>query len=164
VWPELDVWLISFFLLLIYGLIARWAGLRSGLIKNEKKTLSIWQRVMLGARLILHPALVEESIFRGLLLPPPTGTLITPSMLAWVIFSGLLFILAHPINSLMLKPHTRSVFTHPIFLTLAGFLAICTSVLYWISASLWPAVLFHWIVVYLWMTRFGGFSTLSRHT
>jgi predicted Abi (CAAX) family protease len=164
VWPGLDVWLTSLLLLLIFGLIARWQGLRSGIIREEKTTLSTWGRVLLGARLLLHPAVVEESIFRGLLIPSPTDTSITPTVLAWIILSWLLFILAHPINSLILKPQTRAVFTHPVFLILAGLLAICTSALYWISASLWPAILFHWIVVFVWMTRFGGLSNLSRQT
>lgn len=164
VWPERDAWLISFFLLMIYGLIARRVGLRSGLIKEEKATISIWGRVTLGARLLLHPAVVEESIFRGLLIPSPADTSMTPSVLAWIILSWLLFILAHPINSLILRPQTRAVFTHPVFLILAGLLAIFTSALYWISASLWPAILFHWIVVFVWVTRFGGLSRLSRQT
>lgn len=164
VWPGLDVWLTSILLLLIFGVIARWQGLRSGIIREEKTTLSTWGRVLLGARLLLHPAVVEESIFRGLLIPSPTDTSITPTVLAWIILSWLLFILAHPINSLILKPQTRAVFTHPVFLILAGLLAICTSALYWISASLWPAILFHWIVVFVWMTRFGGLSYLSRQT
>jgi predicted Abi (CAAX) family protease len=164
VWPGLDVWLTSLLLLLIFGLIARWQGLRSGIIREEKTTLSTWGRVLLGARLLLHPAVVEESIFRGLLIPSPADTSITPSILAWIILSWLLFILAHPINSLILRPQTRAVFTHPVFLILAGLLAIFTSALYWISASLWPAILFHWIVVFIWMTRFGGLSNLSMQT
>jgi predicted Abi (CAAX) family protease len=162
--PGGELWLISLILLYIYGLIARWAGLRAGLIKAQKTKLSTWQQVLLGARLFVHPALVEESIFRGLLMPPPTGSSLTPSMLVWIVLSWFLFILAHPINSLILRPRTRPVFTSPVFLSLAGFLAICTSALYWISASLWPAVLFHWIVVFLWMTNFGGFSIHSSKT
>ena len=130
----------------------------------EKPSLSAWQSILLGARLLLHPAFTEESLFRGLLLPPPTGLPLKPSVMFWFVLSCLLFILAHPLNSLTLRRETRSVFMHPVFLTLAGIMAICTSVLYWISASLWPAILLHWVVVYIWITNYGGYKTLYRQT
>jgi predicted Abi (CAAX) family protease len=164
IWPDTDMWYISILVLCLYGLLARWVGLRSGLIKKEKSPLTTWHNFLLGIRLLVHPALVEETIFRGLLLPSPSGSSITPSVLFWFSMSLLLFVLAHPINSLLLRRSARPLFTDPVFLTLSGFLGLCTSALYWHTASLWPAILFHWFVVFIWMTRFGGFSTLTGRT
>ena len=62
-WPTTDEWLISFLALIFYALIARWGGLRSGLIKRDKLARSFRQRLFLGLRELIHPALVEESIF-----------------------------------------------------------------------------------------------------
>ena len=163
-WPTTDEWLISFLTLILYALIARWVGLRSGLIKRNKIAHSLWQRLFLGLRVLIHPALVEESIFRGLLVPSPTISSWSSTVLAWHLGSLLLFVLAHPANSLFFRRRARHMFTHPLFLLLATYLGVCTSALYVYSQSLWPSILFHGIVVYVWLAYYGGHSAFSAQT
>lgn len=164
VWPSSGLWIVSLCMLLVYGYFSRWIGLRAGLLVEEKSHATPWQLAVLSLRLLIHPAMVEESIFRGLLLPSPSSLTPAPAIIFWFGVSSLLFILVHPINGIILRPQARAVFSNPVFLMLAGLLGICTSMLYWISASLWPAVLFHWVVVLIWITRYGGATALSGQT
>jgi predicted Abi (CAAX) family protease len=162
--PTGYAWCISLLVMLLYGGIAHWVSLRSGLIKRRRSVQTTPERILIGARLLLHPALVEETIFRGLLLPPPSNLSLTPKVVFWFSLSLLLFILAHPLNGFLLRRNARHVFTNPTFLTLAGLLGLCASALYWITASLWPPILLHWIVVYIWLTAYGGLAALSGRT
>jgi predicted Abi (CAAX) family protease len=163
-WPTGYAWLISLLVMLLYGGAALWVGLRSGLIKQRRNVQTTSERILIGARLLLHPALVEEVIFRGLLLPPPSNVSFTTDVVFWFSLSLLSFILAHPLNGHLLRRNARHVFTNPTFLTLAGLLGLCASVLYWISASLWPPIILHWMVVYVWLTNYGGLAALSGRT
>lgn len=160
-WPTVDEWLISLLTLILYGLIAGWCGLHSGLAKREKFALSSWQYIFLGIRVLIHPALLEESIYRGLLLPSPMISPWSSSVLAWHLCSLLLFVLAHPVNGLLMRRRAQQVFTHPQFLLLAALLGVCVSGLYVYSQSLWPSILFHGIVVYIWFVVYGGQAALS---
>ncbi len=160
-WPNLEGWAISLLMILAYGLIARWVGLRSGLIRGEIKQLAFSTQALLGLRLLIHPALVEESVFRGLLLPTPSPPSLSPSAGFWYGLSLLLFVTAHPLNGLILRRERRQLFTHPAFLFLAALLGLWASALYWITASLWPPVLLHWLVVFIWLTRYGGTAHLE---
>lgn len=163
-WPAAIEWLISLLTLILYGLVAQWSGLRSGLIKRENIALAFWPRISLGIRVLIHPALLEESIYRGLLMPSPAASSWSSTVLAWYLFSLLLFIIAHPVNSLLFRKRARHVFTHPVFLFLAAYLGVCVSVLYAYSHSLWPSILFHGIVVYTWLAYYGGHASLSART
>ncbi|TFH32148.1 MAG: CPBP family intramembrane metalloprotease [Anaerolineales bacterium] len=161
-WPHVDEWLFCGLAALLFGLFARWFGLRSGLIKKEKTALSSGQRIVFGVRVFLHPALVEESIFRGLLLPSPASESLTPAVATWYLVSLLLFIGAHPLNGFLLRKSARRVFTNPAFITLAGLLGLFASAMYAYSGSLWPPILFHGVMVYTWLVHYGGIATISK--
>jgi predicted Abi (CAAX) family protease len=164
VWPTVSAWLISLLVMLLYGGIALWVGLRSGLIKRRVSKPTTPERILTGIRLLLHPALVEEAIFRGLLLPPPSNVSFTTDVVLWFLLSLFTFILSHPLNGYLLRRGARHVLTNPTFLTLAGLLGLCASLLYWTTASLWPPILLHWLVVYVWLTNYGGLAALSGRT
>jgi predicted Abi (CAAX) family protease len=156
-------WLILISSLILYGLLAYPVAIRSGFARRASSSRSLQERVILGLRTLLHPSLFEEAFYRGLLLPPLDTPLPENSDLAWLVLSLFLFILAHPINGL-LRREARATFTHPGFLLLAGLMGCINSLLYWSTGSLWPSVLLHWIVVYLWFDRFGGEQALSGST
>jgi predicted Abi (CAAX) family protease len=98
------------------------------------------------------PALGEEFVFRGILLPPVQGWLQT---LISSLLSVAVFVLWHPVQVWLGLPMAQEVFTDPAFLILVALLgALCTALTHR-SGSLWPAVLLHWIVVVGWKAGTG---------
>ncbi len=161
-WPNVQEWLLTFVLLMLFSIVALRVGLSSGLLREEATTLRTSQRLLLALRLLIHPALTEETIFRGLLLPAANGKSL--SMAAWLSLSVLLFVLIHPLNARILRPEKQELFTNPTFLLLAAFLGIATSALYWFTGSLWPAVTFHWFVVFVTATKYTSHDDRDQET
>ena len=161
-WPNIPQWLLTFVMLILFGVIAQRVALSSEWLREEETTLTVSQRFLLALRLLIHPALTEETIFRGLLLPAANGKSL--SMAAWLSLSVLLFVLIHPLNARIFRPEKQHVFTDPTFLLLAAFLGISTSSLYWLTDSLWPAVTFHWFVVFVMATKYTSHDDHDTET
>lgn len=115
----------------------------------------------LALGLLLHPSLTEEALFRVLLLPRPgTGVLRgTDLVLAAVSLSA--FVLWHPLNGVFFRKSARRLFTRVDFLLAAASLGLVCTLAYWISGSLWPPVLMHWLTVSGWFMFFGGQRDLA---
>lgn len=109
----------------------------------------------------LVPALVEEALFRGLLLPSPSRTGLARSRrLLWWGASLLLYVAAHPLVAALARPAARGIFDAPGFLAEAALLGATTTVLYQRTGSLWPGVLLHGTLVALWL-NLGGAAMLA---
>ena len=98
------------------------------------------------------PALSEEAVFRGLLVPDrsETGRPFTAIVGATAIFTGW-----HVVETLFLR-HAAPIFLRGDFLVCAAILGAGCAVIRWRTGSLWPSVALHWLVVVLWQTRLGG--------
>lgn len=100
------------------------------------------------------PALFEEAIFRGhLVWLSYQGS---RKLLYVVVASLVLFVLWHPLNGLFLMTDAKALFTDLRFLTLVSALGVTASILAIKTCSIWPPVIFHWLVVVGWKTFFGG--------
>ncbi len=104
------------------------------------------------ARVMLVPAFTEELVFRGLLVPS-RGESSRPSR--WIILSLALFVTWHVVEALTFLPGAHLFLTLP-FLHCALILGIACAGMRYLGGSLWPAVLFHGVVVFLWQAAFGG--------
>jgi predicted Abi (CAAX) family protease len=104
----------------------------------------------LAATLLLAPALGEELLFRGLLIPRHG-----PGA-AWVLLSVGLFVLWHPLQALSVGPPWSAAFLDPWFLAAVAILGTALARIYAATGSLWPGVLVHWIVVLGWKAWLGG--------
>ena len=134
------------------------------------------------------PAMAEEFIFRLLLLPSPaeiTGGLTRGQWLECGI-SIVLYVLAHPfvtgplrdrlsasrshhstrnLNTRLKDNETdrtayRYTFQQPAFLGLTYILGASCTYLYLQTGSIWPAIIWHWVVVALWLLVLGGNAKL----
>jgi uncharacterized protein len=103
-------------------------------------------------RVLFVPALAEEMFFRGLLVKDRTETS-TPWISATL--ATVLFVAWHGIETLFLH-HAAPIFLRTDFLVCAAILGAACAVMRWRTASLWPAVIFHWLVVVVWQTWLGG--------
>jgi predicted Abi (CAAX) family protease len=111
---------------------------------------------------LVLPAVVEEILFRVLLIPHPIETALSADIYWWSIISLVAFILYHPLNALTFYPNGKPTFWDWRFLTLAGLLGGVCTIAYLTTGSVWPAVLMHWIVVGIWIKLAGGQRRLQR--
>lgn len=112
-------------------------------------------------QLFLMPALIEELVFRVMLLPHPFEGLTWVSWSFWSVFSLSLFIIYHPLNALFFYAPGKPLFFQPLFLFFAGLLGLACMISYSLTGSLWPPVIIHWIVVVIWLFALGGQEKLS---
>ncbi len=153
-------WYLSLGLLLSYGIIVVPIGLKTGFLTWQLVDISP-KKCFQMLQLLLMPALMEELVFRVLLLPHPFEGVNGVGWLFWVAFSVILFIIYHPLNALLFYPQGKKLFRQPIFLVLAALLGIVCAISYKITGSLWPPVIIHWLIVVIWLFMLGGQQQLT---
>lgn len=123
-------------------------GFATGLLTWGRSTDSPL-RLLLGA--LLMPALVEEFVFRGVLTPAqgeagrpvPAVALGLVAYVQWHVLGGLIL----PGAGLFLRPD---------FLLCAFLLGLACAWMRYRTGSLWPAILFHALLVWAWQAFLGG--------
>ena len=123
------------------GGLAHWAPLPLG---------TDWLRI--AAIALVLPALVEEIVFRGLLMPVPG----IASMRIGMWLSIALFVAWHPLQAVAFGPPWSALFLAPAFLAAVLVLAIGLTHVRIVTGSLWPAILGHWLIVAAWKLLFAG--------
>lgn len=158
--PTGEHWLLGAILLIIYGAIALIWGFRSDFLQFRllQSPSKIGQIIVTS---FFAPALIEEIVFRVLLLPQPTQNLKQLPVIA-VTINLLIFVVYHPLNALTFFPRGRKIFFEETFLSLASLLGLICIVAYWLSSSLWLPVILHWIVVVTWLIGLGGYNLLYK--
>ncbi len=167
--PNISGWLTVFGLLSGYSLVALTIGFKSGFLTFDRQFSRGFSRFSMAAtkpmlgkniRSLVHlfflPALLEEILFRLLLIPHPIETAIASDIYIWLMISLGLFIIYHPVNALTFYQPGNPTFMDWRFLTLTGLLGIVCAIAYLLTGSIWAAVLIHWIVVVVWLKVLGG--------
>jgi predicted Abi (CAAX) family protease len=154
--PTLRDWLIGLGILAVYAAIAFPVGFKSGFL-NWSPDFKHPKQLLLGIGITFFtPALIEELVFRVVLLPNPVERTSWLNILGWTIFSLVAFILYHPLNAKTFYRRGDFTFFKPIFLSLAGLLGLACSVAYLLTGSLYIIVIIHWVVVINWLFIWGG--------
>ncbi len=149
-------WLVVGVTLLIYGAIALPLGFNSRFLRVSRGFRNLKELFQGLVVIFFMPSVIEELIFRVLLLPHPTEKVSIIVWCLWAALSLLLFIIYHPINALTFHPQGNPTFMTPIFLTLTGFLGLGCTVAYQLTGCLWVPVIIHWAVVVIWQYWLGG--------
>lgn len=121
----------------------------------------LWQAPRRLVGLFLLPALLEEWLFRVLLLPNRLEGFQQPQLLGWAALSLGLFVAYHPLAALNWYPQGRPLFLKRPFLLQCTWLGVICTLLYLQSGSLWPPVLLHWLAVVCWLEQLDGRHRLS---
>ncbi|MBD2357482.1 CPBP family intramembrane metalloprotease [Tolypothrix sp. FACHB-123] len=161
--PTHQDWLVIVLMLLIYSIIAIPYGWKSKFLNIEIWSASWINKILLILRCLFAPALVEELIFRVLLIPHPSEHTNWFGWNLWAMVSLLLFIVYHPFNAKTFFKAGYPTFFKRDFLTLASLLGIICNLAYMLTGSLWVIVCIHWVVVVVWLIIFGGISKLGNH-
>ena len=149
-WPGAKGWLEFLAAATLFAIVSAAIGVSTGLLHLAPRAAVEIMRV--AATALLAPALSEELLFRGVLIP---GRGERASSFVWIIASTVLFTLWHVVETAFL-PGGSVFFLRLDFLTLATLLGLLCGVLRWRSRSLWPAVALHWLAAVTWIGWFGG--------
>lgn len=144
-----------------YGAVALGLGVASGFLSLPWQWPPLAEALPRLARLLLMPALVEELLFRVLLIPHPIEDFPWQPLLGWNALSLGLFVLYHPVAARLWYPQARDLFDDPRFLLQATLLGVACSLAYGYTGSLWPPVLIHWLAVVIWLEPFRGRELLG---
>jgi predicted Abi (CAAX) family protease len=144
-----------------YGALALALGVASGFLSMPMQWPPLAEALPRLAKLLLLPALVEELLFRVLLIPHPIEGFPWQSLLGWNALSLGLFVLYHPVAARLWYPQARALFDDPRFLFQATLLGVACSLAYGFTGSLWPPVLIHWLAVVIWLEPFRGREQLG---
>lgn len=151
--PTLKGWLETFLLFLLFAIIALPVASLSSFFDTRMSLIS-WLPVLVTT--FFMPALLEEFIWRVLLVPRPQ----TKYFWHFGILSLILYVLSHPLGAWLFRPTARDVFYSPAFLFLATLLGLMCLTAYARTKSLWSCVIIHWLVVAIWLL-FGGRALLE---
>jgi predicted Abi (CAAX) family protease len=162
--PRPQDWLIGLGILLVYAAISLPLGFSTGFLERSpfrgKKT-----DLLLGIGIaFISPAIIEEIIFRVVLLPHPIENASTGLWLVWGLISLFLFVIYHPLNAKTFYKQGNPTFFKPTFLILTALLGLCCTIAYGWTGSLWIIVIIHWIVVVSWLFLLGGAAKLVSST
>jgi predicted Abi (CAAX) family protease len=146
----------------LYGAIAIPYGLKTRFLKRQNAVGSPLPMALSALRVFLIPALLEEIVFRVMLLPHPKEGIPGGQWILWATLSLILFVLYHLLLGKTTYKAAWNTLSDRRFLTLTGWLGLLLSGVYWLTGSLWPIVLIHWAVVMVWIYAFGGKERLPR--
>ena len=160
--PDARTWLACAFVYAAFLLAAAPIGLLAGLLRPAVPHLSPGEAIGTGLLILLQPALFEEVVFRGLLLPRDVRRM-SPSRVAAIAGAGLaVYVASHPLNAWLFRPDVLGLFASPVYLVLASLLGLACTSAYFISRSIWPPVAMHWLTVVTWIWFLGGQALLGR--
>jgi predicted Abi (CAAX) family protease len=148
--------LFSLVVFLVYMAVALPLGFYSGFFTIGVLKANIWVMMALPVSLFFIPALFEEAVFRGLLLPHKARKVSTKGLMFYAAFSIVVFIAWHPINAMTINPLAYPLFTNPVFLCLVALLAMACTITYLKTGSLWVPIAMHWLTVLAWVFFLGG--------
>ncbi|MDV3351522.1 CPBP family glutamic-type intramembrane protease [Leptothoe sp. LEGE 181152] len=160
--PSFSDWLMTLAVAVGYGAIAIPLGLWGKLLslQNILGRVPPGQLVLRLLRALVVPALIEELLFRVLLLPHPTEGVLSTTLLLWAVLSMALFSISHPLQAILFRSHLVALFSRPLFIGLTALLGLSCVALYVNTGSLWTVVGLHWIVVAIWLIFLGGWHHL----
>ncbi|MFN7678187.1 MAG: type II CAAX prenyl endopeptidase Rce1 family protein [Cyanobacteriota bacterium] len=106
-----------------------------------------------GGLALLVPALVEELVFRVLLLPSALDGLAPLMLVPWLALSVGAFVAWHGLTIRWRQGGRRLGGAAPQVLGRMGLLGGVCALAYVVSGSLWPPVLIHWLALLVWTRR-----------
>jgi predicted Abi (CAAX) family protease len=154
--PSTHDWLITLGIGVGFGAIALLLGFSQGVFQWYPWQAP-WYRY-LGAllRLLIVPALLQEYLFRVLLVPYPISWISPWRWWAWALLSLGLFVLFQWGYARFVQRSRYSILSRPIYLSLFTILGLASTLTYWLTGSLWTITLVHWVFISTWWLLLGG--------
>lgn len=138
----------------LFALVALPTGFATGLFTVEPLDSAL--APLLPLTLFVFPSLLEEAVFRGVLIPRDIINRGKAAAVRAGAISTVVFVLWHPLNALTVNPTAIPLFLDPWFLFITVALGIACSYGYIVSRSVWVPVIIHWATVTVWVLLLGG--------
>lgn len=135
-------------------------GLTSGLLRVEVSHANAADAIRIAALLFIQPALFEEIVFRGLLLPRDVRWMPRARVLVFAGLALAVYVGSHPLNAWLFRPQVLTLFSSGTYLVLTTLLGLTCTATYWVSRAIWPSVFIHWFTVVVWIAFLGGRALL----
>lgn len=158
--PTVTDWLNGIVLICIYAVIALPIGFGLNFLQVDIQ-YSRKNVIKIMTASLIAPAILEELVFRVILLPQPSEYASFQAILICSIVSLLLFIIYHPLNGITFFLAGRETFFNPVFLFLAALLGLICTIAYLQSGSIWIPIVIHWLTVVVWLLCLGGIKKLK---
>ena len=160
----LGIWAIFTLMLLTIGFTTNFIEFK--LVKDFGLILLLEQL----SRIFFIPSSLEELAVRASLIPGKADKSNKQKDFTWGFISLIIYVFYHLpgglaidfINNLMGRDTAYfTTFSNPIFLVLVGILGLCCTITYCKTRSIWPSIIFHWLVVVAWLLFLGGYELLN---
>jgi predicted Abi (CAAX) family protease len=151
--PSVRGWLETLALFTLFAMIAVPVAYSSSFF-TARISFTAWLPILVTTFFV--PALLEEFIWRVLLVPRPQTRYFWPLG----ILSLILYVFSHPFGAWLFRPTAQDIFYSPAFLLLAALLGFTCLIAYVRTKSLWSCVVIHWLTVAIWLL-FGGRALLE---
>ena len=158
--PDARTWFACALVYAAFLLAAAPIGLTSGLLRPTAPHSSMQDALVAGAMLFVHPALVEEIVFRGVLLPRDIRSLRRSHVVLVAALALVVYVASHPLNAWLFRPEVLTLFASRAYLALVTLLGLTCTATYFLSRSIWPPVIIHWLTVVGWIGLLGGRALL----
>lgn len=142
-------WLKTLGILLGFAAIALPIGFSNGFFRWHPQQPWYHQLGML-LRLLFVPALLQEYVFRVLLIPYPVDWLPETTWWGWAILALGIFVGFQWLYARWNLPSWYATIPHSTFLILMTLLGLACTVAYRLTGSLWTIAVIHWIAVSGW--------------
>jgi predicted Abi (CAAX) family protease len=160
--PDWRTWRTCVFVYGLFLLCAFPIGLLSGLLRPSSSRLSPAELAGTALLILVQPALAEEIVFRGLLLPRLAESMSRGRLIVVAGAALVVYVASHPLNALFFRPEALGLFQSPAYLALTTLLGLTCTAAYLISRSIWPPVVLHWVTVLVWIRLLGGEALLDQ--
>jgi len=160
--PNQWEWNVTLWALLGYSLVALPLGFALRFLQFQPWKAPGWQYLLAAIRWCFLPALVEEFIFRVLLLPSPRAAVTEQMWFTWAIAGLILFVAFYPFKAITFQKSGNPSFFNPVFLILLGWLGVACTITYLLTGSLLAITLLHGVVFLVWIALLGGAAKLNQ--
>lgn len=140
-------------ILVLFGAIAIPIGFTKNFLSWQPLSIPWYHQLGTTIRLLFVPALVQEYLFRVLLLPYPKNWFSPLMWWSWGFLALGIYIAYHLIQA---KWFGRSTFANPVFLLLITLFGLACTINYYFIGSLWTITFMHWVAITVWWLFFGG--------
>lgn len=137
----------------VYGVFALVVGFSGGLFAWT--TPALWEIAVVPLLLVVYPSLIEEFVFRGLLLPAGLADTSRRRQIAAVTLNTAAFVVYHPINHWTLSLSETDMFVEPAFLLIVAALGAACGYVRLRTRSLWSPIAIQWLTVVVWNLFLG---------
>tara|TARA_R100001143_G_C3357145_1_gene133158 strand:+ start:925 stop:1455 length:531 start_codon:yes stop_codon:yes gene_type:complete len=138
----------------VFAVLSLVLGLSSGIYQPGLLESDLFW--ILPLSLFVFPSLLEESFFRGVLIPKNTYQQGSKKIIQAMLISTAIFVAWHPFNAILFNNTAIGFFLDPIFLLMVAALGLSCSYAYIVSGSIWVPIIMHWLTVLVWVFFLGG--------